>query len=166
MEKIIAFFKDKNTLHGQIIKYLFFGGITFVVDVLVFYLFAWLILPSLRATDPFAILLGWFNTSIQEVSESVLIRNYTINKVICFLCSNTVAYITNLLFVFNDGRHNRLKEGLLFYLFSTISFVVFTGLSMLLISTFSWDVTYSYFFVFALAMLSNFTFRKKMIFKN
>jgi len=166
MEKTVAFFKNKNTLHGQIIKYLFFGGITFVIDVCVFYLFAWLILPSLRLTDPFATFLTYFNLSIQPVSESTLVRNYTINKIVAFLCSNTFAYVTNLLFVFNDGRHNRLKEGLLFYLFSTFSFVLFTGLSILLISLFSWDVTYSYFFIFILAMLTNFTVRKKMIFKN
>ena len=165
MEKLVAFFKNKNTLHGQIIKYLFFGGITFVVDFAVFYLFAWLVFPSLRESDPFNQVLGWFGSSIKPVSEEVLIHNFYINKMVCFICSNTLAYITNLLFVFNDGRHNRFKEGVLFYLFSIISFVVFTKFSGLLIHNAHWDVTYSNIFVFALAMLSNFTFRKKVIFK-
>jgi len=165
MEKIIAFFKNKTTLHGQIIKYLFFGGITCVVDFVVFYLFAWLVFPSLRATDPFNQIIGWFGGSITPVNEKVLIHNFYINKVICFFCSNTVAYITNLLFVFNDGRHNRLKEGLLFYTFSIVSFVLFTAFSAVLIKNAHWDVTYSNIFVFTLAMFTNFTFRKKFIFK-
>ncbi|VGO12272.1 hypothetical protein PDESU_00823 [Pontiella desulfatans] len=149
----------------QFIKYLFCGGITFVVDVAVFYLMAWLLLPSLREGDPFGMVIGVFGWKIGAVPEEVLLRNFVINKVVAFLASNTAAYVTNAMFVFQGGRHQRFKEVGLFYLFSTISFVVFTWLSRLLISQFGWQVSWSYFFVFACAMVTNFTMRKKFVFK-
>jgi putative flippase GtrA len=160
-----AFLCDKSHSGLQVLKYLFFGGITFVVDVVVFYAMAWLVLPSLRADDPFVKLVEWLGWGITPVGEDLLLRNYYINKGICFLVSNTVAYITNQLFVFYDGRHNRATEALLFYLVSTFSFVTFTWLSGVLIGNLGWDVTYSYLFVFAMAMITNFTVRKRFVFK-
>lgn len=163
--KLTKILNDKGRLHLQFIKYLFCGGITFVVDVAIFYAMSWLVLPSLRVDDPFGTVIGWFGWSITGVSEQVLLRNFVINKVAAFLTSNTVAYITNSLFVFTGGRHQRFKEVGLFYLLSTCSFVVFTWLSRVLIGRFGWDVSFSYFFVFALAMAANFTMRKRLVFK-
>ncbi len=159
------FLNDKGQLHLQFIKYLFCGGITFVVDVVVFYVMAWLVMPSLRLDDPFGMVIGVFGWEIREVPEQILLRNFVINKVVAFLSSNTVAYATNALFVFSGGRHQRAKEMILFYLLSTISFVVFTWVSGVLIGRFGWDVSWSYFFVFALAMAANFTMRKRFVFK-
>lgn len=156
---------EKGQLHLQFIKYLFCGGITFVVDVAVFYIMAWLVMPSLRPDDPFGLVIGIFGWEIGSVSEQVLLRNFVINKVAAFLTSNTVAYITNAMFVFSGGRHQRGKEMALFYALSTISFVVFTWVSRVLIGRYGWDVSWSYFFVFALAMAANFTMRKKLVFK-
>ena len=164
-DKLTEMLNDKGRLHLQFIKYLFCGGITFVVDVMVFYVMAWLVLPSLRMDDPFGIVIGWFGMGINNVTEQVLLRNFVINKVVAFLASNTVAYMTNALFVFTGGRHQRFKEVGLFYLLSTISFVVFTLLSRVLIGRFGWGVSLSYFFVFALAMVTNFTMRKRLVFK-
>jgi putative flippase GtrA len=163
--RLTEILNDKGRLHLQFIKYLFCGGITFVVDVVVFYGMAWLVLPSLRIDDPFGVVIGWFGWGIIEVSEPVLLRNFVVNKVAAFLTSNTVAYMTNALFVFSGGRHRRFKEVGLFYLLSTLSFVVFTWLSRVLIGRFGWDVSLSYFFVFALAMVANFTMRKRLVFK-
>ena len=165
ISKLTSFLRSKDTLHLQFIKYLFCGGITFVVDVAVFYTMAWLVLPSLRADDPFGILIGWFGWSIKTISEDTLLRNFVANKVVAFLASNTAAYVTNALFVFRGGRHRRFKEVGLFYLLSTLSFLVFTWLSRILIGRFGWDVSWSYFFVFGCAMVANFTMRKKFVFK-
>ena len=160
-----AFLRNKENLNAQFLKYLLCGGITFVVDVAVFYLMAWLVLPSLRENDPFGLVVGLLGGQLREVSENVLLRNYMLNKVVAFLTSNTVAYVTNVLFVFNAGKHQRAKEIGLFYLLSTASFVFFTWLSGLLIGRFGWHVTWAYFFVFACAMVANFTMRKKLVFK-
>ena len=163
--KLSEVLNEKGRLHLQFVKYLFCGGITFVVDVAVFYIMAWLVLPSLRPDDPFGNVIGWFGWKLGAVPEQVLLRNFVVNKVAAFLASNTVAYVTNSLFVFTGGRHQRFKEVGLFYLLSTISFVVFTWLSRMLIGRFGWDVSWSYFFVFALAMAANFTMRKRLVFK-
>jgi putative flippase GtrA len=157
--------QSKGGIHLQFIKYLFCGGITFVVDVAAFFIMAWLVLPSLREGDPFGSLIGLFGWGIKVVPEDVLLRNYIVNKVIAFLTSNTAAYVTNALFVFQGGRHRRFKEVGLFYLLSTISFVVFTYLSRILIEQCGWQVSWSYFFVFGCAMVANFTMRKKFVFK-
>lgn len=163
--KLIEMLNDKGKLHLQFIKYLFCGGITFVVDVVAFYIMAWLVLPSLRVDDPFGVVIGLFGWGIKAVPEQILLRNFVINKVAAFLTSNTAAYVTNSLFVFSGGRHHRAKEMVLFYLLSTVSFAIFTWLSRVLIGRFGWDVSWSYFFVFALAMVANFTMRKRLVFK-
>ncbi len=163
--RLIELLNEKGKLHLQFLKYLFCGGITFVVDVAVFYVMSWLVLPSLRPDDPFGLVIGVFGWELRSVPEALLIRHFIINKVTAFLVSNTVAYATNALFVFSGGRHHRHKEMVLFYLFSTLSFVVFTWLSKVLIDRFDWDVSWSYFFVFALAMVANFTMRKRLVFK-
>ena len=160
-----AFLRDKENVHAQFIKYLFCGGITFVVDVLVFYLMAWLVLPSLRDGDPFGSIITLFGGQIRSVPEDVLLRNFVFNKIAAFLASNTVAYITNVIFVFNDGKHQKAKEVGLFYALSTGSFLFFTLLSRFLIANFNWQVTWAYFFVFICAMVANFTMRKKFVFK-
>ncbi len=163
--KLTGMLNDKGHLHLQFIRYLFCGGITFVVDVAVFYIMAWLIFPCLRPGDPFGLVIGIFGWEIGAVPEQVLLRNFVISKIGAFVASNTVAYVTNALFVFSGGRHQRKKEVGLFYLLSTISFVVFTWVSRILIGRLGWDVSWSYFFVFALAMVANFTLRKRFVFK-
>jgi len=160
-----AFLRDKNNVHAQFIKYLFCGGITFVVDVLVFYLMAWAVLPSLREGDPFGLIITMIGGQIRAVPEEVLLRNFVFNKIAAFLASNTVAYITNVIFVFNSGKHQKFKEVGLFYALSTGSFLFFTWVSRFLIAQFNWQVTFAYFFVFICAMVANFTMRKKFVFK-
>jgi putative flippase GtrA len=169
MAKIVsslsAFLRDKQNVHAQFIKYLFCGGITFVVDVLVFYLMAWIVLPSLREGDPFGSIITLFGGHLRTVPEDILLRNFVFNKIAAFLASNTVAYITNVLFVFNEGKYRKVKEVVLFYALSTGSFLFFTWVSRFLIARFDWQVTWAYFFVFICAMVTNFTMRKKFVFK-
>lgn len=149
----------------QFVKYLFCGGLSFVADVVVFYLMAWIVLPSLRLDDLFGVLIGWFGGSIQPVDETLLLRHYYINKVVAFLASNTVAYVTNVLFVFSSTQRRRSEELILFYLFAILSFIVFTWLGGELIARFGWQVTISNFFVFICATMINFIMRKKLVFK-
>ena len=89
-----------------------------------FYLLAWLVFPCLQLGDPVARLLGLLGFSVREVSVDILIKNYWIVKVICFLFSNGIVYLLNILYVFESGRHHRVKEMTLFF---SISAVVFVG---------------------------------------
>lgn len=161
---IQAFLYEKDNRLVQFIKYGLCGGTATVVDMAVFFLFAWLIFPALTESDPVAGLLARFGLSIQAVSEPVRLRNYWISKVVCFMFSNFTAYILNVLFVFKAGKHKRHHEMMLFYAVSTISFIFGTAAGDLLIRFFSFDTTYSYIAAMISALLINYAGRKFFIF--
>jgi putative flippase GtrA len=160
-----AFLSEKENPFVQFIKYGLCGGMAPAVDMMVFFLFAWLVFPALTASDPFAKLLGVFHLDIRIVSESVRLRNYWIDKVVCFMFSNLTAYILNVLFVFKAGKHKRHHELMLFYAVSTISFIFGTTAGDLLIRFGGLDTTYSYVAAMISALLINYAGRKFVIFK-
>lgn len=90
----------------QISKYLFFGiTVTFVHAFIVYGL-------------------GYFlNPAIGDSISKELKLNRTIwNNVYAFLVSNSIAFWLNSKFLFKPGRHDKIKEILLFFLISGISF--------------------------------------------
>ncbi|MCC7299487.1 MAG: GtrA family protein [Verrucomicrobia bacterium] len=158
------FLAEKDNRLVQFIKYGMCGGAATVVDVAGFFLLAWLLFPALTASDPVAGLLSKFGLSIQAVSESIRLRNYWIDKGICFLFSNFTAYILNVLFVFKAGKHKRHHELMLFYAVSLISFLIGTTTGDLLIRFGGLDTTYSYIAAVISALLINYAGRKFFIF--
>ncbi len=163
-KQIQAFLAEKDNRLVQFIKYGLCGGAATAVDMIVFFLFAWLVFPALTESDPFTKLLGFLNLDIRAVSESVRLRNYWIDKAICFLFSNFTAYILNVLFVFKAGKHKRHHELMLFYAVSLISFFVGTFTGAWLIKAFGIDTTYSYIAAMISALLINYAGRKFFIF--
>ena len=161
---IDAFLSEKDNHLVQFIKYGLCGGIATVVDMAAFFLFAWLVFPALTESDPFTRLLGLMNLDIQAVSEAVRLRNYWIDKVICFLFSNFTAYILNVLFVFKAGKHKRHHELMLFYAVSLAAFFLGTLAGDLLIRFAGLDTTYSYVTAMIAAVLINYAGRKFFIF--
>ncbi|MBN2683922.1 MAG: GtrA family protein [Pontiellaceae bacterium] len=149
----------------QLIKYIFCGGISIGVDAVAFYILAWLVFPCLQFDDPAARILRWMGFAVREVSKEELIRNYWVVKSICFVLSNGVVYILNVLFVFESGRHHRVKEMLLFFSISTLVFYGGTVLGEKLITQFGWQMTYTYVFVLSLGIVLNFLLRKIVVFK-
>jgi putative flippase GtrA len=162
--RVVAFLKGKDSPVAQIIKYIICGGLSVAVDMVAFYLLAWLVFPCLRLSDPVAQLIQWAGFSIQEISEAELQHNYWIIKVICFLLSNAVVYILNVLFVFNTGRYRKPIEILLFFGSSLFQFF-FIWLGGILISNFGWEVTYSNITMLLTSMMLNYIIRKKVVFK-
>lgn len=161
---ISTFLNDKDNHFVQFIKYGLSGGLATVVDMSVFFLFAWLVIPALTDSDPFTKLLGLMNLDIREVSEAVRLRNYWIDKVVAFIFSNFTAYILNVLFVFKAGKHKRHHELFLFYAVSTVAFFLGTLAGDLLIRFAGLDTTYSYVCAAIAALLINYTGRKFFIF--
>lgn len=99
--------KDAHPLI-QFGKYGFCGVVATVVQLGIFYAFCLTLFPA--ALDH------------HDVSDAVR-RNNAIYANLCgFPISNTIAYLTNALWVFTGGRHHRVKEFLLFTLVSGISF--------------------------------------------
>jgi len=161
---IQAFLAEKENRLVQFIKYAMCGGAATVVDVTVFFLFAWLAFPALTESDPFTKLLGAFHLDIRAVSESLRLRNYWIDKGAAFLFSNFTAYILNVLFVFKAGKHKRHHELMLFYAVSLVSFFFGTFAGDLLIRFCGLDTTYSYITAAISALLINYAGRKFFIF--
>lgn len=146
----------------QFIKYGMAGGLATAVDILVFYLLAWKVLPALTANDQLVELLG---VSITPVTESVRQWHYVVNRTLTFMVSNLTAYVANVLWVFTPGRHSRVKEILLFYLVSGISFFIATALSAGLIVWFGCTTTTAFLVNMVCSLLINFVCRKYFVFK-
>lgn len=161
---ISSFLNNKQNPAVQFIKYGLCGGIALAVDMAVFFLFAWLIFPALSAADPFAKLLSWMALDVHPVSEALRLRNYWIDKVICFLISNAVAYGLNVRFVFRAGKHRRHHELLLFYAVSTLAFFLGTLAGDGLIRFAGLATTYSYVCAAVAALLINYAGRKFFVF--
>jgi len=164
VSKLKGFWQDKDSFVGQIVKYIFCGGLAVAVDFATFYLLAVFVFPCLRVSDPIARLLAAMGYSIQEVSADELERNYWIIKVICFVLVNAVVYTLNRLFVFKSGRHRIPLEILLFFGSSLFQFF-FIWLGGILITVYSWEVTYSNITMLIVSLLVNFVIRKKVVFK-
>ena len=132
------------------------------VDMVVFFLVAWLLFPALTEND---ILVRLFSMDVETVPEHVRTLNFCLSNIIAFMVSNLTAYILNILFVFEAGRHNRWKEVGLFYLVSTISVGIGVGIGAALIAAFSMSTTVSYIAKAVSTTLINFVARKYIIFK-
>ncbi|MCF7817834.1 MAG: GtrA family protein [Kiritimatiellales bacterium] len=165
ISNLSSFLRRKDGLSGQLVKYILCGGVAVAVDTFVFYLLAWLVFPCLRQSDPMARLIEWVGFSVQEVGADELKRNYWIIKGFCFLCSNIVVYVLNVLFVFNTGRHRKPMEILLFFGSSLFQFF-FIWLGGILITLFKWEVTYANIAMLTTSLLVNFVVRKKLVFKS
>lgn len=146
----------------QFIKYGLCGGLANVVHIVVFHIAAWVIFPALEEGDLFV---RFFRLIVQEIDVATRSLNSMLSNGIAFLCSNTVAYITNVLWVFKAGRHNRTVELLLFYSVAGVSILVGTGIMGLLIRLFEIRTTYAFVINVICAVLFNFAFRKYVIFK-
>jgi putative flippase GtrA len=99
------------------------------------------------------------------VDESLRSRNFVIDSVVTFLFSNLTAYVLNVLWVFEPGRHRRMVEVALFYAVSTASMGVGTFLGWFLISIFGLSTTASYLAKMFSSLLINFLCRKFIVFK-
>lgn len=162
---LFAYLRSKECPYSQAVKYMACGVISLVVDQLVFYLMAWLVLPCLRASDPVAKLIVGVGLPFQEATEQEIKINYWIIKIICFVISISVAYILNVLYVFHGGRHNRPVEITMFFGFSLLQFV-FIWFGGVLISRFGWEVTYANYSMLFLGVATNYFARKKIVFKH
>ncbi len=147
---------------SQFIKYSLAGALATAVDILIFYLVAITLLPSLNPGDPAARLLG---LRIAPIAESARSTHYVWGKVIAFMFSNLTAYLVNIRWVFTPGRHKRAVEIALFFAVSTTSFVLGTSLGWLLIRLAGLPTTHAYVANGLASLAINFAGRKFVVFK-
>ena len=87
-----------------------------------------------------------------------------IDNGIAFIFSNLVAYVINIYWVFEPGRHAWYVQISLFYLVSGVSVVIGTALMGWLIRRFGMATTYAFLANLVSALLINYAMRKFVIF--
>jgi putative flippase GtrA len=146
----------------QFIKYAIGGGIATLTHIVVFHLVAWRLFPSLQGNDFAVKVLKW---SVVEMDDARRSRNSMIDNVLAFIVSNFVAYLINIYWVFEKGRHSVAVELGLFYLVSGISLGIGTILMGFLIRRFGIRTTYAFVSNLVTAVMINYAARKFLIFK-
>ena len=145
----------------QFIKYALAGGLATITHIVIFHFVAWKMFPSLQEQDP---AVKYLKLSIRNVSDSTRARNSMIGNFLAFLVANMVAYITNILWVFEGGKYHFVIELLLFYAVSGISVFLGTMLMGILIKRFGVLTTYAFASNIVTAVMINYAVRKFFIF--
>ena len=145
----------------QFIKYGLAGGLATITHITIFHLAAWKIFPSLQEKDH---AVRFFKIPIKKVSDARRARNSVASNFIAFLISNMVAYITNILWVFEGGKYHFVIEILMFYAVSGISVFLGTILMGFLINRFGILTTYAFGSNIFTAVMINYAVRKFFIF--
>lgn len=146
----------------QFIKYALAGGLATLCHIIFFHLVAWKMFPALQPSDPLVKLLGIRIIPTNDFQRS---RNSMISNFLAFMVSNLVAYITNILWVFEPGRHSVIIEILLFYSVSGISMAIGTSFMGFLIKRFGLLTTYAFGTNIVTAVMINYVLRKFFIFQ-
>ncbi len=146
----------------QFIKYGIAGGLATLTHIIIFHFIAWKIFPSLQEKDH---AVRFFKLSIHKVNDATRARNSMIGNFLGFLIANMVAYITNVLWVFQGGRYPVIIEILLFYAVSGISVFLGTMLMGILIKRFGVLTTYAFCSNIVTAVMINYIVRKFFIFQ-
>jgi len=150
------------SLPVQFLKYALSGCVAVAVHALAFYLFSWLLVPALNEDD---IVVRIFNLSVIAVNDVVRARNAFINNWLAFIFSNLAAYILNILWVFESGRHSRFVEIVMFYAVSAISSAAGSAVLWLLVRFIGASTTMAFVADIVAAAMVNFVVRKYFIFK-
>lgn len=156
------FFQRQASLPIQFIKYSISGGVAVVIHTIVFFVLAWLILPAMNPEDPLVKITG---LTVQPLADTIRAHRAVINNCIAFIFSNLAAYLLNIYWVFEPGRHHKVIEIGMFYLVSATSFAGGTVLMWLLIHCLSFSTTIAFGAELVVATLINFIARKYVIFK-
>jgi len=145
----------------QFTKYALGGFLATIAHIVIFHLLAWKGFAALENSDWFVKL---FKIKINLVDTATRSRNAMIDNGIGFIFSNFIAYLINITWVFNRGKHSWIVEISLFYLVSGISLIIGTWLMGWLIKKFSMRTTYAFGANAVTAVMINYAMRKFFIF--
>ncbi len=170
---------------AQFIKYALCGGLATAVDMGVFFFLSIFVLQAVQPDDPMLLLLEgihgigagilpglfeaewvrrFFFFNLPFITERRRLVMFIVNKTVAFLLANLAAYLSNIKWVFQSGRHSRRKEVGLFYLVSGISYVAGLLLAWLLIDLMGMPTSLTYGALIVASVLINFVCRKYFIF--
>ncbi|MGX7419013.1 GtrA family protein [Carnobacterium gallinarum] len=127
------------TKYREVLMYLIFGGLTTLINIVVFYIFKDLLAMDYRASNGIA----WF--------ISVLF-----------------AFITNKYFVFSSNETSKnqfIKEMLLFFWYRLLSLVIDMGMMIVMVSVLKIDALIAKLITQVVIVVINYVFSKLFIFK-
>ena len=156
-----TFISPGSGLAVQFVKYAICGGLATAVNIAIFFLLGWLLLPCLK---PDEFLVRVLHLRVQAIDNALRWQHAVVANTIAFLISNFAAYILNIRFVFQPGRHHWLLELGLFYAVSGVSFLIGTALMGCLIAQFGTTTALAFVSNMVVALLINFAMRKFVIF--
>jgi len=180
MKHILVQFKgnENHTPFIQFLKYGISGAIATTVHIALFY---WMALNVLPALDPgevqkvlnflpdlhqHPLITTLLNLDLPSVSQGVRARNAMIDNAAAFLFSNLTAYIINIMWVFERGRHHPALEFIFFYAVSGFSILIGTTLMGFMIHRFGIDTSLAFGANIIVSLIINFFLRTHVIFKD
>jgi len=146
----------------QFIRYILAGILATTIHIALFHLIGWKMFPALQADDH---VVRFFKLSTKSIDDATRARNSMIGNCSAFLVANVVAYITNILWVFQGGKYTFFVEIFLFYLVSGLSVILGSMLMGILIKRFSLLTTYAFSVNIVTAVTINYVVRKYFIFQ-
>jgi len=150
----------------QFVKYGIAGGIATAVDIVIFFILAWKVIPALAADDVLVVLVNKVvSLDVPSVSERWRAWLFVVDKTLAFIVSNFVCYIINFTWVFKPGRHSRRKEISLFYIVSLSSWLIGTAMGWALIQFWGMSTTAAYVVNIAASVMINYVCRKYIVFR-
>lgn len=146
LEKIkLKFLADIYRKHREGMRYLIFGGLATMVNILTYIIFAKLIFINL-------------NDNLRV----------NLSNILAIVASILFAYITNKLWVFEtktDSKKDLLKEFISFIGCRIVTAVLDMGLMQVTVNIFNWNEILMKILVNIIVILLNFIFSKLIIFK-
>ena len=100
------------------------------------------------------------------ITDQLRARNLLINNTIAFSVANVVAYGTNILFVFQTGRHHPVMEFLYFTAGSTVSFLISQFAGPWLVHEYGLPTGVAIITNIVASIFLNFAVRKFFVFKS
>ena len=90
--------------------------------------------------------------------------NFLFSSMVAFSLATIVAYLINQAWVFQPGRHSRVKEFSLFYLIATVAFLAGTPLGSVVVAYYSVNEYGVFILVVGFSAMVNFLGRKYWVF--
>lgn len=152
----------------QFIKYGIAGCFALFTDLLFFTLANLFLFPIDQGMAPVAPPSGGlaaFGEWIRLLLADPAVINYIKCNTLGFLTANVVAYVLNVKWVFQGGRHRKHLEVTLFLVVSFIAFLVGTALGALLVGSFGWNEYLAKAGNIVAAVMINYVCRKFVVFK-
>lgn len=100
-----------------------------------------------------------------KITDEMRAHNLLLNNCIAFVVANVVGYVTNVLFVFQTGRHHPVMEFLYFTAANTLSFGISQIAGPWLVSHFGVTTKLAILTNVVASALLNFVIRKFFVFK-